>query len=214
MSVLRKTMIAMAAAAVVGTSWAAPIVLTFEGIPDLSPVGNYYNGGGGTNYGASFSTDTLALVDADSSGSGNFANEPSPNTVMFFLNSNNAILNFAAGFDTGFSFYYSSSVATTVTVYDGVDRTGNVLGTITLSAQGFNNCVGDPGGDFCNWTNVGVAFSGTAKSIDFGGTANQTGFDNITFGSDTAGTVPEPVTLALLGLGIAGLGVARRRKGQ
>ena len=132
---------------------------------------------------------------------------------MFFLNAHNAALNYAAGFDTGFSFFYSSSVATTVTIYDGVDGTGNVLGTITLGAQGFDNCVGDPSGDFCNWTNVGVAFAGVAKSIDFGGTANQTGFDNITFGSSTA--LPEPGTYALMALGLAGIGfTARRRREQ
>lgn len=199
-----------------GSASAAVIVLDFEGVGDLNAVGNFYDGGAGTNYGVSFSPATLALVDADAGGSGNFANEPSPNTVMFFLDSNNAILNFAAGFDTGFAFYYSSSVATTVTIYDGVGGTGNVLGTITLSAQGFNNCTGDPSGDFCNWTNVGVAFGGTARSIDFGGTANQTGFDDITFGSAVAGggdtDVPEPGTLGLLGLGLLGLGAARRRK--
>lgn len=208
-----KTSLAAAALAVALPAAAGPIVLDFEGIGDLNPVGDYYNGGGGTNYGVSFSQDTLALIDADAGGSGNFANEPSPNTVMFFLNANNAVLNYAAGFDTGFSFFYSSSVATTVTIYDGVNGTGNVLGTITLAAQGFDNCAGDPSGDFCNWTNVGVAFGGVAKSIDFGGTANQTGFDNITFGSSTA--LPEPGTYALMALGLAGIGfTARRRREQ
>lgn len=205
-------------AATMASAMAAnPIVLDFEGIPDLSPVGDFYNGGGGTNYGVHFSDATLALVDADAGGSGNFANEPSPNTVMFFLDANNAILTFAAGFDTGFSFLYSSSTAATVTVYEGLNGTGNVLGTLSLTAQGFDNCSGDPSGDFCNWTAVGVAFSGTARSIDFGGTANQTGFDNITFGSDVPVVpgVPEPSTYAMMALGLAGIGfMARRRRGR
>ena len=211
----RNLLSAAGLAALVAPALAGPIVLDFEGIPDLSSVGNYYNGGAGTNYGVQFSTATLALVDADAGGSGNFANEPSPNTVMFFLDANNAILTFAAGFDTGFSFFYSSSTAATVTVYDGLNGTGNVLGTLSLTAQGFENCSGDPGGAFCNWTAVGVAFSGTARSIDFGGTANQTGFDNITFGSATPVVpgIPEPSTYAMMALGLAGLGVvARRRK--
>ncbi|PZQ59499.1 MAG: PEP-CTERM sorting domain-containing protein [Phenylobacterium zucineum] len=214
---MRQTLLAAAAAAAL--SIAAPasaeiIVLDFEGVGDLNPVGNFYNGGAGTNYGVEFSGDTLAVVDADDGGSGNFANEPSSNTIMFFLNANNAILNFAAGFTTGFSFFYSSSTAATVNVYDGLNGTGNLLGSLNLDAQGFQNCTGDPGGDFCNWTAVGVAFAGTAKSINFGGTANQTGFDDITFGSDRPGgtIVPEPSTWAMMLLGFAGLGSALRMR--
>ncbi len=209
---LVRSLIAVAVLAVAMPASAAVIVLDFEGLPNQSSVGDFYNGGGGTNYGIEFSDATLALIDADAGGDGNFANEPSPNTIMFFLQANNAILNYAAGFDTGFSFFYTSSTAATVTVYDGVDGTGNVLGTLDLVAQYTNNCVGDPSGSFCNWSPVGVAFAGTARSIDFGGTANQTGFDEITFGSARPGDptpVPEPATLLTLGAGLAA--VVRRR---
>ena len=207
-----KTALAAAALAATALPASAVIVLDFEGVGNLNPVGNFYNGGAGTNYGIQFSNDTLAVVDADDGGSGNFANEPSSNTIMFFLNANNAVLNFAAGFTTGFSFFYTSSTAATVNVYDGLNATGNLLGSLNLNAQFNQNCSGDPTGGFCNWTAVGVAFAGTAKSIDFGGTANQTGFDDITFGSVTPG-VPEPSTYALMALGLAGVGfVARRRK--
>jgi hypothetical protein len=211
---LLKTFLAGAALAATLPASAAVVVLDFEGIPNQTAVGNFYNGGGGPNYGVQFSPATLALVDADAGGSGNFANEPSKDTIMFFLDANNAILDVAAGFTTGFSFFYTSSTAATVTVYDGLGATGNILGTLNLTAQFNDNCSGDPTGGFCNWTAVGVAFGGTAKSIDFGGTANQTGFDDITFGSETPGpAVPEPETYALMlaGLGILGY-VARRRK--
>jgi len=67
---------------------------------------------------------------------------------MFFLDANEAILNFAAGFDTGFSFFYTTSTAATVTVWDGVGATGNPLGSIDLEAQYTRNCVGDPNGTF------------------------------------------------------------------
>jgi len=187
---------------------AAPIVLTFEGIADNSPVGSFY-----AAQGIDFSPATLALIDADAGGSGNFANEPSANTIMFFLDANNAILNYADGFETGFSFFYTSSTAATVNVYDGLGGTGNLLGTLNLTAQHTDNCAGDPTGTFCNWTAVGVAFAGVARSIDFGGTANQTGFDNITFGSATPGNaIPEPTTWALMvgGFGLVG-GAIRRR---
>jgi hypothetical protein len=200
---------ALACAALAAPASAAIVTLDFEGIADLSPVGSFY----APDY--IFSPATLALIDADAGGSGNFANEPSPNTVMFFLDASNAVLDVTNGFTTGFSFFYSSSTAASVTVYDGPGGTGNVLATLNLLAQGFDNCSGDPNGSFCNWTAVGVLFSGTAYSIDFGGTANQTGFDNITFGSDKpggGGTVPEPATWAMMILGFGLVGSAARRR--
>jgi len=61
---------------------------------------------------------------------------------------------------------------------------------------------------------IQYSFNGTAKSINFGGTPDQTGFDNITFGSSTpggGGTVPEPTTLALVGAALLAAGAARRK---
>lgn len=201
---------------------ASVIVLDFEGAGNIANLNNFYNGGtdslgnSGTNYGIQFGTNSLTVIDADAGGGGNFANEPSPNTILFFL-TGTAILNYAPGFDTGFSFYYTSSTAATVNVYDGLNATGNLIASLNLSAQYTDNCTGDPTGGFCNWTAVGAGFSGIAKSIDFGGTVNQTGYDNITFGSiepcPTGGCkVPEPASMALMSLGLAGLGFARRRK--
>lgn len=197
----------------------AVTTLTFEGIGDYAAVNDFYNGGTdssghtGINYGISFSPTTLGSIDADAGGSGNIANEPSGDTVIFFLSGAAATMNIAAGFDTGFSFFYASGAAGFVNVYSELNATGNLLATIDLT-RNIDGCVGDPNGGFCRFTAVGVNFSGTARSVDFGGTANQIGFDNITIGSQVAGTpgdAPEPASLALAMIGFAGLAAARRR---
>lgn len=171
------------------------IVLDFEGLGNFDNINNFYNGGtssqgfSGTNYGVEFGV-ALALIDSDEGGGGSIANEPSPSTVMFFLDANQAFMNVAAGFDTGLSFFYSSNTGVAaVSVYDGLNGTGNLLGSINL-ARNFNiNCTGDPTGAYCNWDPIAVPFEGTAKSVVFSGAANFVAFDDVTFGSTTPGVI-------------------------
>jgi hypothetical protein len=129
---------------------------------------------------------------------------------MFFL-TGSAVLNYSAGFTDGFSFYYTTSLPATVSVWSGLDASGTLLGTIDL-IRNIDECSGDPNGDFCRFSIGSIAFSGTARSIDFGGTVNQVGYDNITFGSTDPNKVPEPATLGLIGLALAGLGLTARRR--
>ncbi|WP_253845079.1 PEP-CTERM sorting domain-containing protein [Microcystis aeruginosa] len=125
-------------------------------------------------------------------------------------------MNVAAGFNTGFSFYYSSSLAGSVTIFDGLNGTGTQLAQVNLGVNfQNNNCTGDPTGLFCNWDPIGVSFAGTAKSVLFGGVANQVGFDSITLGSNTPGpvSVPEPSSLfGLLAVGFLGVGSVLKPK--
>ena len=203
-------------------------VLSFEGIATASskPIGNFYNGGAGTNFGIDFFGNALA-VNSSVGGCGglgsNFALQSSGCGVLFFLTSASTGMNRAAGFLNGFSLFYSAAFeGGSLQVFDGLNGTGTLLGSLGLPATGSGktipNCLGQ---DYCPWTAVGLTFSGTAKSILFSGVANQIGFDDVTFGSSTPGatvpqpptTVPEPSTYVLMAAGLAGLGaVSRRRK--
>ena len=215
---------ALAAMVAAGSAQAATIVLDFEGVGDQVGVNEFYNGGtdgagnSGTNYGISFSTTSLGLTDADVGGSGNIANEPSGESVLFFLSGGAATMNVAAGFDTGFSFFYSGAFDGSVSVFDGLNGTGNLLATLNLPAQNGVGCTGDPNGGYCNWTNIGVAFSGIAQSVNFGGSANYIVFDDVTLGSVIAGggggAVPEPATWAMMLLGFGAIGFSMRRRKQ
>lgn len=207
------------------------VTLDFEGVGDLQAVEDFYNGGDGEDFGISFSENALAIVDLDAGGSGNFANEPTADTVLFFLTGAAATLNVDAGFEVGFSFFYAATNNSgSIQVYDGLNATGNLLADLFLPTlpEGPgdpNGGLGDFRGSFGNFQPIGVAFDGVARSIDFGGTVNQIGFDNITFGSiqpndeggvfpadDTINPIPLPAGGWLLLSGLASVAAVKRRK--
>lgn len=200
-----------AATMVAAPASAAIVTLDFDGIATTSntaEIGDFYNGGTssdgstGTNYGVTFSPNALAINVYFG------ANEPNPG-ILYFLGGDQVTINYAAGFDTGFSFYYASNSDASITVYDDLNGTGNILATLNLS----NNFQGGCG--YCNWTATGVTFAGTAKSIDFAGGADMVAYDKITFGSATAGgsgAVPEPATWAMMIGGFGAIGGAMRNR--
>lgn len=201
----------------------AAVVMGFD---ELSANGeyvdNYYNGGcgssysggvtcGGPDYGVVWNG---ALAGYAPNGLwNNTSNSSSPPGVMGFLSSNNAYMNVAAGFDTGFSFYYAAAnVGGTIEVWSGLNGTGTMLASLSLPTTG-SFCDGLTG--FSCWDPIGVAFDGIAMSVNFAGTANQIVFDNVTIGSATPiNGVPEPAALGMFGLGalLVGLFAGLRRR--
>ena len=197
-------------------------MLTFEGLQNLEPVGNYHAGGSGgfgsgpgPNYGITFGPNSFAVVSDAAGGTGLFDGAPSMPTTLYFLSGPGDIMNVPAGFTTGFSFFYSSPFYTgSATVYSGLNGTGSVLTTLLLPSTPDGTTYGPPCSgvfDYCPWLPAGVTFSGTAYSVDFSGAANNVGFDNVTLGSSTP-VVPEPGTLVMFGSGALGLASLLRRK--
>ena len=169
-------------------SVADDITLDFEGLKNMEQVQNFYNGGAGSegstkglDYNITFSANTLALIDSDAGGGGNFANEPSPDTTFFFTgNDTNIYMNVEGGFTEGFSFYYTSiQYEGDVEVWTDYNGTGKKIGALHLDITPSLG-KGDPYGEYDNWVKKSLSFDGRAKSIVFKGVANQIGFDNIT----------------------------------
>lgn len=228
--------LAVAGALSVGatTANAAAVYLDFEGIapyPNSSNVmiGGYYNGGtssigtSGPNLGVEFTSDALLLClntaasFCSNTSRGGLGISTSQLGALFFPGGN-PTMNVAAGFDTGFSFVYSDpfQVGSTVSIFDGVNGSGTLLATTALPGTA-GTC--DPaisgGATYCPFASFSLSFSGTAKSVVFGGPTNAQVFDDFTFGSVTpgGGTVPEPASWALMitGFGFVGNALRRRR---
>jgi hypothetical protein len=185
---------------------------------------NYYNGGlgglgsgPGPNYGISFGSDAIT-GSPQPGGSANTAMLPTGGNVLFFLTGGGDIMNKAAGFDTGFSFYYSAvNVPGTVSVWSGLNGTGTLLASLILPVTPNGASIpGCSGANFCPFQAAGVSFAGTAESVNFSGTANQIGFADITLGASTpVATTPLPPTWTMMLIGLAGFGfVAYRRKSK
>lgn len=225
----------LAALTLFASSAHAIIVLDFEGINAVYPTTNYaqvmgfYNGGtsnqgtSGANLGIGFTDNALAIClntpgntgGCSNTSRGGLGNPASTRGALFFLSGAETFMNVPAGFDTGFSFFYTAiNQPGSVSVFDGLSGTGNLLATLNLPTT-LSNCDPSFGAGFCPFFASGIGFNGIAQSVAFAGVANQVVFDDITFGSVTPGElspVPEPVSLILFGTGLSGTALAAWRK--
>jgi hypothetical protein len=141
------------------------ITITFEGLGNQAPVPAIQ----GIN-----SPGWLSLIDADVGGTGNFANEPSPQTIMFWLGSNPSIVLDQPA--SKVEFYYSTAVTLSVTAYDDKN---NVIAQLVRPAN-YSGGPGDPTGDYSNWSPLSIQVPGKKiKRLNVIGGPNYTGFDNL-----------------------------------
>lgn len=194
----------MAALTVFASPAHAITVLDFEGVNATYPSGyanvqNFYNGGtssdgtSGTNFGIGFTANALAIclntpgISCSNTSRGGLGNPASALGALFFLDGAETFMNVPAGFDTGFSFFYTApNQPGTVSVFDGLNGTGNLLATLNLPTT-LSGCDSSFGAGFCPFFASGIGFSGIAQSISFAGVANQVVFDDVTFGQHHPG---------------------------
>jgi hypothetical protein len=212
---LKKAAAASLLAASLAGSQASPITfMDFEGVGDYTTIGDYYNGSPGPAYGVSFSPNAVTFVDSDIGGSGDFGGEPSPDTIMVFIDGQPGTMNVPAGFSGGFSFFYTAIFTGNVDVWSSTDGTGALLAHLDFPET-------EPGsGPNTHWVPIGVDFAGVAQSVTFNGDDElfDAVFDNFTLGSTTPvgaseEPVPEPSTI-VGGLALGALVLRRiaRRK--
>lgn len=143
-------------------------VITFEGVGDQAPI-PVFDGISSPGW--------LGIIDADAGGSGNFAQEPSPETIAFWLGGNPGSRDIVMSNKASkVEFFYASFVAVTM---QALDDTGAVLATST-GAPNYRGGTGDPNGDFNRWDPLSVETNGNKiKTVRVSGNTNQTGIDNL-----------------------------------
>ena len=224
-------MFAIAAALMVSSSAQAQ-VLNFEGINATYPsfddalVNSFYNGGtssvgtSGANFDIAFSSNARAVClnsltnNCSNTSRGGLGDPTSQRAGLYFSTGTETFMNRAGGFTTGTSFFYVSPTKLgSFSVWDRLSGTGNVLASLPLNTNA-GTC--DAGyGVLCPFSEAGVSFAGTTRSVSFAGAADQIVFDDVTFGSSRPGTVvPEPATVALTATGLFAIAAAARRRRQ
>lgn len=153
-------------------------LVDFEGLGDVVPIGTIA-GPVSITFGPSWHS----LVDSDAGGSGNFAGEPSGETIAIFTATGDPIT-FSTPVASVEVAYVAraSAIPITLTAYDG---SGNVLASTSGHTVGHSSdgaaCSGDPTGAYCLWDTLSIHTSvNDIESIVLEGAATiQFAFDDL-----------------------------------
>ena len=146
--------------------------IDFEGVGDQRPI---------PEFDGIRSPDWLGVIDFDAGGGGNFAHEPSPSTIAFWLggatgtgSSRDIVLDQPAAV---VDFFYASAVTTRMEAFD--DR-GRRVATATGAANFGRGPGGDPTGQYNRWDRLRLEVDENRISrIRVFGAINQTGIDDL-----------------------------------
>ena len=143
-------------------------LITFEGVGNLAAI---------PEFDGIQSPGWLGIIDEDAGGTGNFAQEPSPQTIAFWLGGNAASRDIVLTDKASkVEFYFSSAVPVRM---EALGDTGTVLAS-AVGAPNYRTGSGDPNGDFNRWDPLSVSAEGNRiKTVRVSGNTNQTGIDNL-----------------------------------
>jgi hypothetical protein len=164
---------------------------TYYGIPNAP----------GPDYGVTFSPNAYAIaLNAEPTtrlsniSRGGLGDPDSQYGALILDGTDPRYINSAPGFTDELSLYYADiSGPTTLEIYDGMNGTGSLLGSLTLPAT-VSNCPTWNYGLVCPFSQASLSFSGFAHSAVFIGSPV---LDDVTLGRTDA-PIPEPGTLALM----------------
>lgn len=202
----------------------SPLVLTFEGLLDGEEVLGYYGGGAGGSGSTSsllsflsFGPGSVATVDKDAGGTGNFAKAPSGVTVLQFLEGSPASLTAAPNLSlSSVGLYYTPPGSPLlIQLFAGPGGTGSLIGLLQLSGSRAT-CGVDPVPEFSCWVWFNQQLPAGVRSLVFVDWSARAFVDNLEIGMTIS--VPEPGNLLSLAVALLGMWAttfhAKRGKNQ